>query len=152
MCWQTNLDSEAVARSWLSIMRLLACLRVVLEILLRSSLTVAGGLSSLTASGASLRDILCRLVELYLAVLAHEGVRALRLGRDIVGEVVMNLSSLRLLVVLVFGATHACRPGHAWSVATGLSPWSILILICIRPLPGGLPVLRMRFLKFVSCR
>lgn len=83
MSLQSNLDSETVARSGLSVMRLLASLRVLLEILLHAFLAGAGRLGPLAASCASL-GVLCRLVELYLAVLAHEGVRALRLRWDIV--------------------------------------------------------------------
>ena len=66
-------------------MSLFACLAVVLEILLHAFVAVAAGLvGPLAASCTSLSDVFRSFVELDLAILVDEGVRALRLWRDIV--------------------------------------------------------------------
>lgn len=44
----------------------------------------------MAAPGSSLRNVLGALIELDLAILAHEGMRSLRLRR-VIGEVVVDL-------------------------------------------------------------
>ena len=141
---QANFDTETVASPRLAIVRLLACLREVLEILLHNFLPVAAGLvGRLTVPCASLSDELGSFVELDLPILADEGMRALSLWRDVVREVVVDLCSLCILIVLLFGASHAVRTDDAWPVAARLRSRSGAILVRLRvcSLAGGLPIL-----------
>ena len=84
---EADLDADFVTYSCPSIIHEFG---VVFKILFEVLLAVITR-GSLAASGSSLRHVLRVLVELYLAVLAHEGMRSLRLRRHIIGEVVVDL-------------------------------------------------------------
>ena len=81
---QPDLDAKAVPCFRLPLVSLLTWLSIVLVILFRTFLAVAGLAACMAASRTSLSNVLSCLVELDLAVLADEGVRALRLWWDIV--------------------------------------------------------------------
>lgn len=86
----------------------LSRLRVVLEALFRGLLARCGCLGpSLATSCASLGCVLSRFIKLYLSILADEGVRALRLWWNIIGEIVVDLCTLCVLICLLLGASHA---------------------------------------------
>lgn len=109
----------------------LARLSIVPRILLHTFLAVAARLvASLAGSCSSLSRILRCLVELDLSILIHERMRALRLWRDIVGKVVVNLSSLSILIILFFGTAHAIR-ADTMPVAARLGSGACIYLIMV---------------------